>query len=472
MRQSPHDPLPFDRAGEVAFLTGDHDAAASLFAKSARLIRDQYRSRSIAEAGELVKRGSALKLAGRYPDALEALSAADDVASGALAAEGASSATGDTATRLVSYNARAQAADVLLREHRYGNAVDEYEAAREHAPPGDAVDIRIEALDNNEAAAAIYARHPTDALTHAEQAVAVDPMNPVFLETEGSAFAGLGRLREAAQRYQRAVASDPTLFPAWNDLGVTLAAMHRDDRAIAALRRAIDVRPDYPLAWFNLAIVLQRGGLKNALSAEGCLARAYRLDPTLRGRRPQLISDNNLYVTGLDLSKPLPPQWSFSASQQHAPLPALGLAFVLLLGLQGARAAGSRGLTGAQKWLDAARTLLARLPRTLASFGPSVLAVAATLAVLGWPTVGQADYGPLGLAFLGLGLLALVAVVMRARVIVARHAGVELRQRAWTPGIVVALAGAVFGLPWAPLPVAESDPPTPNVHSITSLELV
>jgi tetratricopeptide (TPR) repeat protein len=466
LRARPTDPLAYDRIGEAAFLAGDYGTAASLFGKSARLTRDENRRRSPDEADELVKRGAALKLAARYRQALDALGVGDDIASGALAAEGLTNAAADTMTLLVSYNARAQTGDVLLRQHQFADAVDAYEAAREHAPSGDTADLRIEALDNNEAGAAVYAGRPADAARSAEHAVSVDPMNPLFLETEGAAFAGLGRLADAAKRYQRAVGSDPTLFPAWNDLGVVLARMHRDGGAVAALRRAVAVRPDYAPAWFNLAIVLDRGGLRQALAAQGSLARAFRLDSGLQGRRRTLISDDNLYITGLDLSKPLPAKWSFSSSQHQAPLPAVGLAFVLLLGLQGARAAGSRGLAGGtERWLEAARALLGRVHIGLATFAPSVIAVAATIALLGWPTVDQTQTNALGLAFLGLGLLALVALVMRARVLVARHAGVAVRQRAWAPAILIAVIGAVLGVPWAPVPIAETEPAESRVHA-------
>ena len=55
---------------------------------------------------------------------------------------------------------------------------------------------------------------------------------------------------------------------------------------------------------------------------------------------------------------------------------------------------------------------------------------------------------------------------MRARVLAARRAGVVLRQRGWTPGMIVGLVAAAFGLGWAPLPVAKTDRPAPSIHWI------
>jgi hypothetical protein len=71
--------------------------------------------------------------------------------------------------------------------------------------------------------------------------------------------------------------------------------------------------------------------------------------------------------------------------------------------------------------------------------------------------------------FLALGVLALVAIVVRGRVLVARQAGVTVRQRGWTPGMAVGLGAAAFGLGWAPLPVVESDRPVPAVHWVGPL---
>ena len=270
---------------------------------------------------------------------------------------------------------------------------------------------------------------------------------------------------QSAAVYRRAVASDPTLFDAWNDLGVQLARAGRDRDAAAALRRSIGARRDYAPAWFNLAIVLSRDGVRHLAAAQGALGRAFRLDPDLQDRERELVANGALYFSDLDLSKPLPPELDLDEAQSRSPLPATGLALLLLIGLQGARAVAARGLIGgAKRWLEAARTLLARLPAALASFAPSAIAVVVTVAVLGWPNVHGANLGAGEIAILVLGLLALVAIVMRVRVLAARAAGVRLRQRAWNPALLVGVAGAAVGVPWAPLPVAEPDEPAPSVH--------
>jgi tetratricopeptide (TPR) repeat protein len=460
MKAAPRSPRAFDQAGEVAFLARDHVKAARMFATSARLSREQTPGWSVEEALGLTKQGAALKLAGRNAEALRVLNTATDVGARALA-------TADTARRAL-YHAHAQAADVLLRQHRFVDAAEGYEAARQHFREESDDPLQfLEVLHNNQAIAEIYGGNPGAGQRLARRAVSVDPMNPLFRQTEGFALARLDRPVRAAWHYGRAVASDPSLFPAWNDLGVMLARSGRDDAAVAAFRRAIGAGDRYAIAWFNLGVALERRGLRYAPAAQGALGRAFRLDPDLAQRERRLITDERLYFTNLDLSKPLPPKWDFASSQQQSPLPAAGLALLLLLGLQAARAAGARGLAGgASKWLEAARDLLARLPGALTSFAPSVVAVGATLAVFVWPAIQGNDDSAASLALLALGLLALVILVMRARVLVARRLGMGVHQRGWRPALLVAVAGAVAGIPWAPLPVAEPDRPEPRVHLV------
>ncbi len=467
MRAAPRDRLAYDQAGEVAFLRGRFTLAARLFGRSAQLTREQTAGWSPAEAQELVKQGTALKRAGRLTEALAALAAGDVVASRSLAAHPSDDLRGPKQSLL--YHARAQTADVLLRRHRYADAIIAYDGAREF-PPAAATDDgrgggRIEVLDNNEAITEIYAGHAERGLRLAQRALTHDRMNPIFLQTAGFALARLDRPGDASELYRRAVRSDPTLFPAWNDLGVMLARVDRDGAAVAALRRAVGARPSYALGWFNLGVVLERAGPQHALAAQGALARALRLDGELADRRHRLVTDEHLYITNLDLSKPLPPTWDFASSQTRWPLPAAGLALALLLGLQAARAAAARGLVGGTpKWVEAARDLLSRVPGALTTFAPSAVAVLATLAVFLWPAAHGNDAGLVSILLLAAGLAALVTAVMRARVLAARRAGVSVSQRAWRPAILVGAAAAVTGVPWAPLPVADPEQPTPGVH--------
>jgi tetratricopeptide (TPR) repeat protein len=69
-----------------------------------------------------------------------------------------------------------------------------------------------------------------------------------------------GRLDEATDHYQRAIALAPAYAPAYNNLATALHAKGRFDEAIAAYQRALALRPEYPEAHYNLANTLNDAG--------------------------------------------------------------------------------------------------------------------------------------------------------------------------------------------------------------------
>lgn len=472
-RQAPASGAAFDRAGEVAFLAEDYDRAARLFARSARVARSQSLTWSPQEAEALLKRGTALELGGHYEEALVELRESDEVASRAYGLAVREESDNADFTAYVSYNARLQAGDTHLRGRRYADALEQYAAARERerdlfrVRPGEP-QRRPEVLDNNQALVEIKLGNLRAALHAVRRAIRADPLNPIFLQNLGLALQRLELREQAAAAYRAAVDSDPTMFPAWNDLGVVLAYQGRLTKAAVAFRRAVGVRPEYALGWFNLGVALERMGLRHALASQGAFARAFRADPELRGSARAFVADDDLYFTTLDLSKPLPPKWEFARTQERTPLAVAGLGLALLFGLQFGRTALAPGLgANAKRWLELGGAGLARLPSALTSTAAG-LAVAATVAVFLLPLL-RSDTSLASALLLGLGVIMLIVIVMRSRMLVARRAGVTLRQRGWPPGIAVGLGAAAAGLGWAPLPVVETDRPAPAVRWIGPL---
>jgi tetratricopeptide (TPR) repeat protein len=387
-RVAPTSALAFDRPGEIAFLAEDYDRAASLFGVSLRLARSAAGTWSLREAEALLKRGTALEFAGRHAEALADLADSDEVASRVFAASSHEDEDplAGTPAAYVSYNARLQAGDTHLRGRRYAAAREQYAAARERerdvadVAPGEPL-RRPEVLDNNEALVQVQLGELGEALQAARRALQADPLSPIFLQNLGFTLYRLGRPEQAADAYRAAARADPTLFPAWNDLGVVLANEGRLAEAARAFRRAVGARSDYGLGWFNLGVALERLGPLHAPASQGAFGRAFRADPDLRGRARTFVADDHLYVTALDLSKPLPPRWEFARTQERAPLAVAGFALALLLGLQlGRTAAGPRLGGDARRWLELTRDFLGRLPRALVST-TAALAVAATVAV-------------------------------------------------------------------------------------------
>lgn len=84
----------------------------------------------------------------------------------------------------------------------------------------------------------------------------------------GSMLALQGQLQEGVRLSREALASDPLVGNWWTWLAAYLSGLGRLDEAEAAIRKAIQVKPDGSNAWTQLTIIqLQRGDAKAALDA-------------------------------------------------------------------------------------------------------------------------------------------------------------------------------------------------------------
>jgi tetratricopeptide (TPR) repeat protein len=93
----------------------------------------------------------------------------------------------------------------------------------------------------------------------------------------GTAFARQGRLAEAAAQYQRALALDPGLAEAHNNLGNVRRAQGDLAGAIACFRRALVLRPGFAMAHDNLGVALHDAG--RLAEAAASHRRALALQP-------------------------------------------------------------------------------------------------------------------------------------------------------------------------------------------------
>jgi hypothetical protein len=190
------------------------------------------------------------------------------------------------------------------------------------------------------------------------------------------------------------------------------------------------------------------------LASQGALARAFALEPALRDRERRPTLDAKTYRTGLDVSRPLPPHWSFATSQRHAPAKTAGFAALLLIAFSLSRTLSARGSGRAlaETWLGRLGSAGARIP-FLRRLGHPGVAVAATLLVFLVPLARDPGGGPTAAIAGALGLCVLIGVALRGRSLVARHEPEAERQHAWPPGLAFGLGGAAAGVTWAPLPV-------------------
>ncbi len=62
-----------------------------------------------------------------------------------------------------------------------------------------------------------------------------------------------GKYAESVAAAQHALALQPKMAEAWNNIAAADASLHRWDHAIAAAQKAIELKPDFQLAKNNLA---------------------------------------------------------------------------------------------------------------------------------------------------------------------------------------------------------------------------
>ena len=95
----------------------------------------------------------------------------------------------------------------------------------------------------------------------------------------GNALAAEQHHAEAETRFRRALALDPGLVDACNNLGTALRAQGRADEAEASFRSALVLRPDHAPAHYNLGLALAKRGELDAAVASFRTALAIQSGP-------------------------------------------------------------------------------------------------------------------------------------------------------------------------------------------------
>jgi tetratricopeptide (TPR) repeat protein len=447
--------LPAFRLGEIEFLRHSYDEASAQFAVAARQARLLRYDDDLTVAQAELNRAASLIAGGRPAEAEATLQELSDLGVAGHAYQASTEGAGATDNfALLSYHASAQLADEERRTGRLRAAVEDYETALSWLEGWLSLPAP-EVLHNNAALAYLGLDDTARASELVDEALREDPRSPVSLMTAGFIADRRGNVPEAARRNQQALENDPGLYPAANDLGVQLARLARPTEARRAFQQAVGARPDYALGWFNLGVLESSSGPTHLLAAQHALGTAYRLDPDLRDRQLELTIDGQVYRTALDLSKPLPPAWTFADLDRPAPAAAVGLLALVGVGLGLARTANRGASASAGQWLEPVTRRLETLPVVGRARAP-VWGVAATLLTF---LLADLHHGTAATASVlyPVGLLVLVTAAMGARVVAGLRVGRVPRQRSWGPGIVVGVAAGAVGYPWAALPVVDVD---------------
>lgn len=110
-----------------------------------------------------------------------------------------------------------------------------------------------------------------------EQAIKLEPNDPILQFNLGNVLYASQRLEEAQACFRRAVALDQDYVEAWNNLGTVLADLDEQDQSIAAFQRALAVFPLYADAHYNLGDVYSSIG--HSEKAREHWRRYLQLDP-------------------------------------------------------------------------------------------------------------------------------------------------------------------------------------------------
>jgi tetratricopeptide (TPR) repeat protein len=120
-------------------------------------------------------------------------------------------------------------------------------------------------IDNliNRASAEYYAGAFQNSLDLLKAIELVKPDIPDVLNLKGITLSVLNRNDEALIAFDKAIEIEPKFFLAWNNKGNVLNILGRKDEALIAFDMAIDIEPKYILPWNNKGIVLFDLGRKD-----------------------------------------------------------------------------------------------------------------------------------------------------------------------------------------------------------------
>jgi len=156
---------------------------------------------------------------------------------------------------------------------RLGRQEEEYECYRRALAYGPA---ERQILTNLGAVAADLGR-PDEVEQWFSRAVAMYPDVPEVFNLHGAALDKLNRHSEALACYDKALALQPEYAEAWMNRGTTLGALRRYPEALAAYDRVLALNPRLCASWHAKGVLLNN--LKDFDGALQCFERALEIDP-------------------------------------------------------------------------------------------------------------------------------------------------------------------------------------------------
>jgi protein O-mannosyl-transferase len=139
------------------------------------------------------------------------------------------------------------------QNHLYADCLTLYQAAEQQNPKSVLVETNLSvALANLD--------RVSESLSHAQQAVDIDPNFPDARCALGIAFSKSGQTNQAIQEYRKALDLDPTFAKVASNLGAALARKGQLAEALPYLQRAVELNPFYFDARSNFGRALTAAG--------------------------------------------------------------------------------------------------------------------------------------------------------------------------------------------------------------------
>ena len=107
-----------------------------------------------------------------------------------------------------------------------------------------------------------------EAIEAYNKALAIKPDYAEAYYNMGNALKDQGKLEEAIEAYNKALSIKPDYAEAYNNMGNALQDQGKLEEAIEAYNKALAIKPDYAEAYYNMGIALQeQGKLEEAIEA-------------------------------------------------------------------------------------------------------------------------------------------------------------------------------------------------------------
>jgi tetratricopeptide (TPR) repeat protein len=118
---------------------------------------------------------------------------------------------------------------------------------------------------------------PPQQLAGDATAIAARLKESAVLKSQGDQYFDEEKFAEAAQHYREAIAINPDYAEAYDNLGISLWQLDRNEEAERCLKRAISLKPEMATTHFNLGCFLHQQGRRD--EALGCFDQALQIKP-------------------------------------------------------------------------------------------------------------------------------------------------------------------------------------------------